>query len=99
MAGNEGAAYTPPAGTLPSLPQQIRNAIAANDFTRAARQFEEHVYNLRVAIRAGTGTAAAIDEAHELLMMAQAARAHLRDRIRTIQSRAYIAGAYRHTAR
>ncbi len=78
-----------------SLPQQIRRAIAAGDYARAARQFEEHVHSLRVAIRAGTCAAAAVEEARDLLMMAQAARAHLRDRLQTLHNRAYVAGAYR----
>jgi hypothetical protein len=78
----------------PNLPEQIRSALGAGDLTLAARRFEEHVYSLRVAIRAGSCTRAAIEEAHELLMMALAARAHLRSRLRTVQTRAYIAGAY-----
>jgi hypothetical protein len=78
-----------------SLPQQIRRSIAAGDYARAARQFEEHVHDLRVAIRAGTCAAAAVEEARDLLTIAQASRAHLRERLQTLQSRAYIAGAYR----
>jgi hypothetical protein len=80
---------------MTSLPQQIRAAISAGDFTRAARLFEEHVFHLRVAVQARTCDSAAIEEARGLLLEAQAARASLHVRLQTAQNRAYVAGAYR----
>ena len=77
------------------LPQQVRAAISAGDFTHAARLFEEHVFRLRVAVQARTCDAAAIEEAGRLLLLAQAARTRLRERLQSAQSRAYVAGAYR----
>ena len=82
-----------------SLPDQIRQSVAAGHFTRASRQFEQHTGNLCAAIRAGACGSAAIEETRRLLdwcrVMALAHRAHLADRRRELQARAYVAGAYR----
>ncbi len=80
---------------MTSLPQQIRAALAAGDFVGAARRYEEHVFQLRVAVQARTCDAAAIEEARGLLLAAQAARDRLRDRLQDLQTRTYVAGAYR----
>ena len=78
-----------------SLPAQIRDSLAAGDFVRAARQYEEHTFQLRVALQARRCNRSAIEEARELLEIARAARDRLRDRLLVSQRRAYVAGAYR----
>jgi hypothetical protein len=77
-----------------SSPNEIRAALAAGDFRRAALLFERHGAALCAALRAGRVDAAAIEEARSLLAEALAARAHLQNRLENLRAHTYVAGAY-----
>jgi hypothetical protein len=78
--------------------EQIREFVAAGDFSRAARAFEEYAAEIRAAIRRGTCTPAVLREAGELVRWSRevtlAARAHLQDQLHEQRARAYVRGVY-----
>jgi hypothetical protein len=82
-----------------SLPDQIRDAVAACDYTRAARLFDEHARALRGAIEGGTCVAHTMEECRDLVAWARqmelAHRSHIEDRLQELGSRKYVAEAYR----
>ena len=82
-----------------SRPDQIRAAVLAGDFPGAAELFEQHVRALCDSMQAGACDPAAFAECRELFdrcrQIALAFRAHTLDRLREIETRSYVAGAYR----
>jgi hypothetical protein len=79
--------------------EQIRDFVAAGDFSRAAREFDGYAAAIHAAIRNGTCTPAVLREAGELVRwsreMTLAARAHLEDDVRELRARVYVRGVYR----
>jgi hypothetical protein len=69
-----------------SAPGTIRDAIAREDFSDAARLFEDFVR--------GATDPAALAEARTLLALAVGARAHLQHRLDSLRSRTFVARAY-----
>jgi hypothetical protein len=64
----------------------IREALAREDFTAAARLFEDFARS--------APNEAAVAEARTLLALALAGRAHLQGRLDALRSRGYVARAY-----
>jgi len=80
-------------------PDDIRDAVTAGDFPRAARAFEERVRVASVRLRAGEEGRAALEETRAVLdwcrLMALAWRNHVADRLRSLEAQAYVAREYR----
>ena len=81
-----------------TLADQIRSSIAAGDFPRASRQFDEYMRRVAGAIECGTCTAAAMEEVDQLVrwsrQMVLAARSHVEDQLQDLRNRTYISGVY-----
>ena len=82
-----------------NLPEEIREATAAGDLARAARQFRDWARQAAGQMQAGNRDPALVRESRDLLNLAREKRAELRQslkaKLQETQVRAYVAERYR----